>query len=77
MSRFYTQGAGAEEHDLGDRPLPGASRQVRGNNTAHQPLHDRDDYHDGYEEQGFDIRADFDGHGPRWSEMHGVAKNET
>ncbi|TXT15757.1 hypothetical protein VHUM_00260 [Vanrija humicola] len=25
---------------------------------------------------GFDVRADFDGTGPRWSEMYGVAKNE-
>lgn len=28
-------------------------------------------------ETGFDVRADFDGDGPRWSEMHGVAKQET
>lgn len=28
-------------------------------------------------DQSFDLRADFDGNGPRWSEMYGAAKQET
>jgi hypothetical protein len=39
-------------------------------------------YNDSYmqqdvRDQGFDVRADFDGDGPRWSEVYGVAKQET
>lgn len=42
--------------------------------SSKQPLNQ---YYDEDKEQGFDVRADFDGAGPRWSEMHGVAKHET
>jgi len=74
MSKYYTQGAGAgrshsPEDDFQDRPSVGSRQPLnRGRN---------DYYYEEPKEQGFDVRADFDGEGPRWSEMYGVAKNET
>ncbi|BEJ16747.1 hypothetical protein CspHIS471_0601480 [Cutaneotrichosporon sp. HIS471] len=84
MSRYYTQGAGRpaspDEVEFADRV--GTSSFIggprRGNANEMRPMR-----HGEYEappEQrapSFDIRADFDGSGPRWSEMYGVAKQET
>jgi hypothetical protein len=81
MSNYYTQGAagagagGSYSPDDGRYPSPTDSRrplQQQYSSSSYQ-------YEDksAQREQGFDVRADFDGEGPRWSEMYGVGKQET
>lgn len=76
MSRFYTEGAGRASSP--DPELEYDQSRGRYTDTsAMRPL--RNDYQPepSYREPSFDVRADFDGLGPRWSETHGVAKHET
>ena len=83
MSNYYTHGAGRapspEQFDYQDRfsgsKYPSASAPAPAPQS--RPL--KSDYYEMHEERepSFDVRADFDGEGPRWSEMYGVAKQET
>jgi hypothetical protein len=85
MSRYYTHGAGRppspDEVEFADRVgqssfMGGGGR--RGNANEMRPM--RNGQYQAPTEQrepSFDVRADFDGAGPRWSEMYGVAKQET
>lgn len=84
MSRYYTHGAGRpgspdepdySDHVGGSSFIGGGGRRGRGGDI---PL--RNGQYEAPTEQrapSFDVRADFDGAGPRWSEMYGVAKHET
>lgn len=86
MSRFYTHGAGRpttpDEVEYADRvgtsSFIGEGGPRRGNDAELRPM--RNGQYQAPTEQrepSFDVRADFDGSGPRWSEMYGVAKQET
>ncbi|KAL1413307.1 hypothetical protein Q8F55_001063 [Vanrija albida] len=73
MSKFYMSGDGrAASIDEPEYRAGGSGRPKRSNKQQ------KDEYYELGEERdlGFDVRADFDGTGPRWSEMYGVAKNE-
>lgn len=73
MSRYYTQNdrAASPEFEYADRH---SNRAGYSSGAQLQPL--RQDSFDERGDPGFDVRADFDGDGPRWSEMYGVAKQE-
>lgn len=85
MSRFYTHGAGRPEspNELDYADHVGSSSFIRGaprrgDHAELRPM--RNGQYEAPTEQrapSFDVRADFDGSGPRWSEMYGVAKQET
>lgn len=76
MSKFYMSGDGRAASL--DEPEFQSSAGGRAKKSYNKPQAHKDDYYELGEERdmGFDVRADFDGTGPRWSEMYGVAKNE-
>lgn len=82
MSRFYTDGPGRAaspdpeleyDHSRGRYTDSSAMRPLRSDYAGAADV----EHAAAYREPSFDVRADFDGMGPRWSEMHGAAKHET